>query len=321
MLILGKDPENKAKRILCHEKSSLAATGQSISFEINPGFGGILFSGYSELKADDILDVRTGTRNKPSKKRDDLIDDILELFGENDYIKVPTVEYLCKQLGCSPRTLYRARDELGIQCASRGYKLTTYLRYPMQNRFNAMLGYRHRNPLNVSGSLNVPVGEDDDSEIIELTPDPYSGKPFERIEQDDFTAYWHAQLDGAMQRRLDRQQKDIVYDFYFARLPKAAIAEKHGLPYSEVNNILQVSRTELRRDYELRMRYRDEIILDGLYKGTGLSAFRNSQMSSVEHSVEMIERKTAELTTETLQNRTYQSYAEKQTNGINADTA
>lgn len=121
MLVLGKDPENKARRILCHEKSSLAAAGQSISFEINPGFGGILFSGYSELKADDILNVRTGTRNKPSKKRDDLIDDILELFGEKDYIKVPKIDDLCRQLGCSPRTLYRARDELGIQTSSKGY--------------------------------------------------------------------------------------------------------------------------------------------------------------------------------------------------------
>ena len=121
MLVLGKDPENKARRILCHEKSSLAAAGQSISFEINPGFGGILFSGYSELKADDILNVRTGTRNKPSKKRDDLIDDILALFGEKDYIKVPKIDDLCRQLGCSPRTLYRARDELGIRTSSKGY--------------------------------------------------------------------------------------------------------------------------------------------------------------------------------------------------------
>lgn len=186
-------------------------------------------------------------------------------------------------------------DAVAAFDSGTGYKLTTYLRFPMQNRFNAMLGYRHRNPLNVSGSLNVPVGEDEDTELIELTPDPYSGKPFERIEQDDFTAYWHAQLDGAMQRRLDRQQKDIVYDFYFARLPKAAIAEKHGLPYSEADRILQVSKRELRRDHELWHRYRDEIMLDGLYKGTGLGAFRNSQMSSVERSVEMMEKKTAAL--------------------------
>ena len=186
-------------------------------------------------------------------------------------------------------------DAVAAFDSSTGYKLTTYLRFPMQNRFNAMLGYRHRNPLNVSGSLNVPVGEDDDSEIIELTPDPYSGKPFERIEQDDFTAYWHAQLDGAMQRKLNKQQKDVVYDFYYARLPRAVIAEKHGLSLNEVRNILRTSLDDLRRDRELCQRYRDEILLDGLYKGTGLSTFRHSQMSTVERSVEHLERKLDEI--------------------------
>ena len=77
--------------------------------------------GHPELKADDILNVRTGTRNKPSKKRGDLIDDILELFGEKNYIKVPKIDDLCRQLGCSPRTLYRARNELGIRTSSKGY--------------------------------------------------------------------------------------------------------------------------------------------------------------------------------------------------------
>lgn len=181
--------------------------------------------------------------------------------------------------------------------SSTGFKLTSYLSYPIKNRFNTLLGYRvsRNNPLNNCFSLDTPIGENEDVDIIELTPDPYSEKPFEQIEQDDYAAYWRAQLDGAMQRKLDRQQKDIVYDFYFLRLPKEVIAEKYGLPRGEVNNILRISLRDLRGDYELRMRYRDEIILDGLYKSTGLGAYRNSQISAVERSVETIERKTAEL--------------------------
>lgn len=179
---------------------------------------------------------------------------------------------------------------------STGYKLTTYLRYPIQNRFNSLLGnrsYNHSNPLNSCTSLNVLIGDDEDCELIDLMPDPCSEQPLRQMEQDDFVAYWHDQLDGAVHRRLDEQQKDIVYDFYYAKLPKAIIAEKRGLPQSEVNRILQGSIRELRRDQELWQRYRDEILLDGLYKGTGLSAFRNSQSSAVERSVETIERKTS----------------------------
>ena len=121
VLTLGSDPEKSNGVIMCHEKSSLAARGKSIKYEIAPHLGGVVFCGYSDLKADDILNIPKGSRYKPSKKCSSLIDDILALFGEKDYIKVPKISDLCKQLGCSQMTLYRARDELGIQTSSKGY--------------------------------------------------------------------------------------------------------------------------------------------------------------------------------------------------------
>lgn len=189
-------------------------------------------------------------------------------------------------------------DAVAAFDVSTGYKLTTYLRYPIQNRFNALLGnrsYNRSNPLNSCTSLNILIGDDEDCELIDLTPDPYSEQPFLQTERDDYIAYWHSQLEGAMQRKLNKQQKDVVYDFYYARLPRAVIAEKHGLSLNEVRNILRTSLDNLRRDRELCQRYRDEILLDGLYKGTGLSTFRHSQMSTVERSVEHLERKLDEI--------------------------
>lgn len=132
MLILGKDPDPLKPHgvIMCHEKSSLGEHGKSIKFEIAPQLGGVVFDGYSDLKADDILNVPKGTRNKPSKKRDALIDDILELFDGKDFIRIPRIKTICEQLNCSQNTLYRARDELGIQSISKGYgeeKVTYWL--------------------------------------------------------------------------------------------------------------------------------------------------------------------------------------------------
>lgn len=132
MLILGKDPDPEKPQgiIICHEKSSLGEHGKSIKFEIAPQLGGVVFGGYSDLKADDILSVPKGTRNKPSKKRDALIEDILDLFDGKNYIKIPKLKDLCEQLDCSQNTLYRARDELGIQSISKGYgedKVTYWL--------------------------------------------------------------------------------------------------------------------------------------------------------------------------------------------------
>lgn len=188
-------------------------------------------------------------------------------------------------------------DAVAAFDVSTGYKLTTYLRYPIQNRFNALLGnrsYNRSNPLNSCTSLNILIGDDEDCELIDLTPDPNAEQPFQQTEREDYIAYWHTELENAMQRKLDRQQKDIVYDFYYLRLQKTVIAEKHGLTLKDVRSILQKSLNSLRGDHELVRRYRDDIIMDGLYKGTGLGAFRNSGMSTVERSMETIERKTAQ---------------------------
>lgn len=132
MLILGKDPDNPNKgKIMCHEKSSLAPHGKSILFEVDPSLGGIVFSGFSDLKADDILNVRSGTRNKPSTTRDEIADELLtEYFGKSDHIILPSIKNLCEELECSRGTLYNARDELQLQYFSVGYgkgKMTYWL--------------------------------------------------------------------------------------------------------------------------------------------------------------------------------------------------
>ena len=121
MLILGKDPENFNRKIICHEKSSLAPNGKSILFEVDTSKGGVLFCGYSDLKADDILNVRTTTRNKASVKKDEVCDKLLELFGEKDFIKITNIKELCEKLGCKQSTLYSAKDELEILSYSSGY--------------------------------------------------------------------------------------------------------------------------------------------------------------------------------------------------------
>lgn len=205
------------------------------------------------------------------------------------------------QCGVTPEDLFQESylalmDAVAAYDSSSGYKLSTYLRYPIQNRFNALLGHRsynRTNPLNDCTSLNDLIGDEEDCELMDLTPDPNAEQPFRQAERDDYIAYWHSVLDNAMQRKLSNQQKDIVYDFYYLRLQKETIAEKRGLTLHYVQTVLRKSLDSLRRDRELYQRYRDEIMLDGLYKGTGLSVFRNSGMSSVERSVETIERRSA----------------------------
>ena len=121
MLLLCNDPDNPGGKIMCHEKSSLAAHGKGVLFEIAPQGGGIVFSGFSDKTADDLLNLRTVSRTKPSAKLSAVCDDILDMFGESSRLEFGSIKELCDHLECSRNTLYRARDELQIQSSKIGF--------------------------------------------------------------------------------------------------------------------------------------------------------------------------------------------------------
>lgn len=121
MLIMGKHPENADRRILCHEKSSLAMHGESIEFSINPEHGGVVFHGFSPFSADDILNVKKGERDKPCVTLNEAVAVLGELMGDDQAAKLDDIKELQKQYGFSQPTLYRAKDELGLKTTSIGF--------------------------------------------------------------------------------------------------------------------------------------------------------------------------------------------------------
>lgn len=130
MLILGNHPDMPNLKVFCHEKSSLAPHGQSILFEIDTKRGGIVFDNFSALKADDILNVKKGSRDKPSVTKDEATDELLELLGEKGYAKLEDIQAMQEYIGCSRPTLYRAKQDLVLDTVSMGYsknKVTYWL--------------------------------------------------------------------------------------------------------------------------------------------------------------------------------------------------
>lgn len=127
MLIMGKHPENADRRILCHEKSSLAMHGDSIEFSISPENGGVVFHGFSSFTADDILNVKKGERDKPSVTLNEAVAVLGEFMGDEQAAKLDEIKELQKKYGFSQPTLYRAKDELGLKTAQIGfYPKTTW---------------------------------------------------------------------------------------------------------------------------------------------------------------------------------------------------
>lgn len=119
MLYMGRNPQNKEERVLCHIKSSLAAAGPSLTFNICPEFGGVMFTGTTELDYMAITNPQTG-RNKPAPTLTDAMDALSNLLGENGFATVQQVKTLQKTAGFSKNTLYRAKSELALHSVSIG---------------------------------------------------------------------------------------------------------------------------------------------------------------------------------------------------------
>lgn len=115
MLILAKDPQDPTKRIICHEKSSLAARGKSLLFRIEPDVGGVDFCGTSDLTADDVLNYNSGTRDKPSARLDDAAQQLSELLGDKGWADLDDIHALQNEAGISKTTLYDAKKTLGLK--------------------------------------------------------------------------------------------------------------------------------------------------------------------------------------------------------------
>ena len=87
---------------------------------------------------------------------------------------------LCERAGVELDDLLQCdflalRDAVEAYDPERGYKLPTYIRYPLQNRFHdatGIRGNRKRDPLNLAVRLDAPIGDaDGDATLGEQTAD------------------------------------------------------------------------------------------------------------------------------------------------------
>lgn len=179
---------------------------------------------------------------------------------------------------------------------ARGYKLTAFMHYPMQRRFNALLwkgttGAR-RDPLNGCNSLDEPLGgEDTDCTRASTLSDEKAQQAFE----DGIESEWRRQLRAAEEemigKRLSEREAVVVRGTFFDGLTLEPIANRFGVTYAWVRQLREKGLRKLRTGESLR---RLRPFLDDEYgalglRGTGLSAFRTGG-SATERAVETLEQ-------------------------------
>ncbi len=178
----------------------------------------------------------------------------------------------------------------------RGYKLTAFMHYPMQRRFNALLwkgtiGAR-RDLLNGCDSLDEPLcGEDIDFTRAGALSDEKAQQAFEDIIESEWCRGLRAVEDEMIDKRLSEREAVVVRGTFFDSLTLESLANQFGVTCEWVRQLREKGLRKLRTGESLR-RLRpfldDEDGALGL-RGTGLSAFRTGG-SATERAVEVLER-------------------------------
>ncbi len=121
ILVVGRNPEDPDQKIMAHEKSSLARNGQSVAFRIDADRG-IVFDGFSDLCADQILNIEPQKRGRPAGAGIDakeFVRNYLEEHGgfarKNDIVREAA------EWGLSGSSLQRARVLLDLGSFQSGY--------------------------------------------------------------------------------------------------------------------------------------------------------------------------------------------------------
>lgn len=151
-----------------------------------------------------------------------------------------------------------------VRCfrAEDGYKFTTYLRLPLKNEINALLGARRKTPvtLNTCVSLNEPVGNDEDTcERIELIADTSDSDIQTDIEEDEDSTMIRAAVD-----ELPERLKYVVQRYFFDEIKLEAIAQELNVTAERIRQLKYRALRELRKNKQLYELYRESVYLKRL---------------------------------------------------------
>lgn len=168
-----------------------------------------------------------------------------------------------------------------------GHTFLTYMRYPLQNAFNALCGRRTQKskqaPLNHSKSLYTPIGEEDIT-LADTLEDEGAAADLRQAE----AAIYNSQLHNALEECLSTLppiQEAAVRCRYYEGLTIAETGEKIGLSRTQSRNREYEGLRALRtgRNRKWLEPFREDIISRHAYHSS-FSLWRNTGTSSTEYT-------------------------------------
>ena len=159
----------------------------------------------------------------------------------------------------------------------REYKFTSWLKFPLKNRCNALLGMRgNKAPrlLNECGSLDETIGEDEDRTRLDTIADPNAWEEFESVEDREYNRQLHEALQEAMDT-LQERHRDILQWRYYDGLTLQQCGERMQCSPEYTRQLNQQAITRMRSGQSLRILRRFLGETSQAYTGTGFHAWKN----------------------------------------------
>ena len=168
-----------------------------------------------------------------------------------------------------------------------------WLAFHLKTAFVEAAGYRtqKKNTLNLSVSLDTPIGEDDDFTLLDTIADPTDR--IEEVEERIYQTQLREALDAALDM-LPAEQSDVIRKYDLEGQPFQKLAETYGVSHQSIrqrrergfHKLRQIKRTSavgkhLRSFVEMRTPY---------YCHVGVNRFNTTRTSAVEEAVLKRER-------------------------------
>ena len=179
--------------------------------------------------------------------------------------------------------------------AETGYKFMTFLDYPILNRFNALTGLRtaggRNEPLNNCSSFDEPVSEEMEALTLgDTLKDENSMLPFDEFEENEGRKGLHIALENGMQA-LTEEQRVTIQCRYFEKKTLEKTGHVLGCSRERVRQYEQKALRTFRKPRIARtlLPFLYDEMEAQAYRGTGLTAFKNTGASSTERTAERMD--------------------------------
>lgn len=116
--------------------------------------------------------------------------------------------------------------------ATRGMSFIGWYKYALKSAFAEARGYqsKKRDPINAAMSLDAPVYDDNDLDLVDTVSDPSAESLFEDAEQRIYNEQLHEALDTAI-NRLPAKTGEVMRSIFFDGKTAKAIAAEQGVSF------------------------------------------------------------------------------------------